>query len=100
MCLQRPQIRFPLVVVVHRLDCINNRAQIDLHLMRQRVMIISVFTRRLAEVWMDDYKNYYYERIGYLLVRRFSSREFFIYLYKSVVTNRIFGSRPESLFAL
>ncbi len=28
-------------------------------------------TVRLAEVWLDDYKKYYYERINYNLVRYF-----------------------------
>ena len=32
--------------------------------------ILKKNTMRLAEVWLDDYKKYYYERIGYTLVSR------------------------------
>lgn len=43
---------------------------------RTGVNVVKKNSIRLAEVWMDEYKNYYYERFNYDLVWKFLKNSF------------------------
>jgi len=50
---------------------------------RTGVNVLKKNSIRLAEVWMDDYAKYYYERIGNDLVRNSSNINIFFFLFNS-----------------
>ncbi len=54
---------------------------------RSGVNVLRRNSIRLAEVWLDDYKKYYYDRIGHDLVRQRQKKQGF----KVVVCFNLFG---------